>query len=413
MEVKYMANIPVFDPKDSEVVSPLIAGLTEGLNRLSEVLNLNTSENTDVQLDSLIWTDDKGNSVVGKMYQAPFGKKLWLQTPAPIIKKNGNQIKPQTDHFTIDYIGGGLFFEDDYVLQSSDIVTADFTQVKSESAVIYSILQDISDLQTKAAHDKGWFATYEDLISSYPAGVDGDHVIIGDTDTVWVWDTETGSWRDSHKGVDLSNYYTIGQVDNLLNGKEPTINKHGEEISSDNYYYGGRKQWIDLFYKIRNTLLEGFSVPSGEINDVSEADTLIAAIGKLQGLINLNKQALINKVDTSVFNAFKTSQEQINTNQSNTNTSFQNSITQLGNKANKPNQGVFTVSTNTSIPIPGLTATMTVDVLYTNESYNLLKENGNSYVAIKNENGVAKPISDKDLPANLQLSLRWQETVGD
>lgn len=69
-----MAKIPVFDPKDSEVLSPLIAGLTEGVSKLSEVLNLNTVAHTDIQLETLVWTDDKGNSIIGKLYQAPFDK---------------------------------------------------------------------------------------------------------------------------------------------------------------------------------------------------------------------------------------------------------------------------------------------------------------------------------------------------
>lgn len=376
-----MANIPVFDPKDSEVVSPLIAGLTEGLNRLSEALNLNTSENTNVQLDTLIWTDDKGNSVVGKMYQAPFGKKLWLQNPAPIIKKNGNIIKPQTDHFTIDYIGGGLFFEDDYVLQASDIVTADFTQVKAESAVIYSILQDISDLQTKAAHDKGWFSTYDDLISSYPTGVDGDHVIIGETDTVWVWDNETDSWKDSHKGVDLSNYYTISQVDNLLSQKEPTIAKRGESISDDNYYFGGRKQWVDLYYKIRNTVLTGFSAST--TGTVSATDTLISALGKLQNQLNTNANQ-IQSINNTISNIkFKTGTFAI---------------------ANSSSSGGIYYSG--IISIPNTNANTSFDIVFQSDLYNALKTNGNSWIAIQNNNGTVKAISDKSIPT-VNVTLRW------
>ena len=46
-------------------------------------------------------------------------------------------------------------------------------------------------------NDKGWFINEAALIAAYPAGQDGWHAIIGDTDTVWVWDGDTSAWVNS------------------------------------------------------------------------------------------------------------------------------------------------------------------------------------------------------------------------
>ena len=51
-----MANIPRYDPRDSEVLSPLMAGFSEALVKLSSVLNLNTKTITNVELEKLPWS---------------------------------------------------------------------------------------------------------------------------------------------------------------------------------------------------------------------------------------------------------------------------------------------------------------------------------------------------------------------
>lgn len=44
------------------------------------------------------------------------------------------------------------------------------------------------------SHNKGWFATPDTLPST---GVDGDYAIVGSTDTVWIWDSDTSTWVNS------------------------------------------------------------------------------------------------------------------------------------------------------------------------------------------------------------------------
>ena len=278
-----MAKMPFYDPRDSEILSPLMAGFSEGLGVLSEILNLNTKTIKGVALEKLTWINSEGHTVLGMLYQAPQGNKLWLTTPYPVIRKNGAIITESADHFTIDPIGGGLFFEEQYALLEDDEVTVDATVVTPSSQALYSILQDISDLKTKAAHDKGYYANPSALEEAVPTGADGDYAIVGTTDTIWLWDTDTQSWVDSHKATDLSNYYTKGETDNLLSQKEPNISAKGSDTASDNFYYGGRKQWIDLLYKVRNTALSGLDTSTAQT--IIATDTILAAMGKLQAQI--------------------------------------------------------------------------------------------------------------------------------
>lgn len=281
-----MAKMPTFDPRDSEVLSPLMAGFSEGLGVLSSILDLNTKQIKGVTLEKLPWINSEGHTVIGVLYQAPANNKLWLTTPYPVIRKNGAIITESSDHFSIDPIGGGLFFEEQYALLEEDVVTVDATIVTAESATIYNILQDISDLKTKAAHDKGYFANPAALQEAVPTGVNGDYAIVGTTDTIWMWDSDTQAWVDSHKATDLSNYYTKGEADNLLSQKEPNITAKGSDAASDNFYYGGRKQWIDLLYKVRNTALSGLDTSTAQT--ITATDTMLAALGKLQAQITEN-----------------------------------------------------------------------------------------------------------------------------
>ena len=46
-------------------------------------------------------------------------------------------------------------------------------------------------------HNLGWYATQSALETAHPTANDGDWAIVGSTDTVWVWDTDTSAWVDS------------------------------------------------------------------------------------------------------------------------------------------------------------------------------------------------------------------------
>ena len=63
---------------------------------------------------------------------------------------------------------------------------------------------------------QGWYATPEALKFAVPVGENGWWAVVGTTDTIWVWDGDTGAWVDTRKEVDLSNYLTQDQIRKLL-----------------------------------------------------------------------------------------------------------------------------------------------------------------------------------------------------
>ena len=63
---------------------------------------------------------------------------------------------------------------------------------------------------------QGWYATPEALKAAVPIGENGWWAVVGTTDTIWTWDSDTGAWVDTRKEVDLSDYPTQTQVKALL-----------------------------------------------------------------------------------------------------------------------------------------------------------------------------------------------------
>lgn len=59
----------------------------------------------------------------------------------------------------------------------------------------------------------GFYATYEALYAAHEVGYDGNWAIVGDTDTIWVWDSDTGTWRDTGESSKFANYYDKTQID--------------------------------------------------------------------------------------------------------------------------------------------------------------------------------------------------------
>ena len=60
---------------------------------------------------------------------------------------------------------------------------------------------------------QGWYATPEALKAAVPIGENGWWAVVGTTDTIWTWDGDTNSWKDSIQKADLSDYYTKAQAD--------------------------------------------------------------------------------------------------------------------------------------------------------------------------------------------------------
>lgn len=62
----------------------------------------------------------------------------------------------------------------------------------------------------------GWYPNYEALYVAHDTGYDGNWAIVGDTDTIWVWDSDTGVWKDTGESSKFANYYDKTQIDALL-----------------------------------------------------------------------------------------------------------------------------------------------------------------------------------------------------
>lgn len=62
----------------------------------------------------------------------------------------------------------------------------------------------------------GWYPNYDALYAAHDTGYDGNWAIVGDTDTIWVWDSDTGKWHDTYESSKLANYYDKTQIDAML-----------------------------------------------------------------------------------------------------------------------------------------------------------------------------------------------------
>ena len=60
---------------------------------------------------------------------------------------------------------------------------------------------------------QGWYATPEALKAAVPVGENGWWAVVGTTDTIWTWDSDTNTWKDSIQKADLSDFYTKEQAD--------------------------------------------------------------------------------------------------------------------------------------------------------------------------------------------------------
>lgn len=83
----------------------------------------------------------------------------------------------------------------------------------------------------------GWYPNYEALYAAHDTGYDGNWAIIGDTDTIWVWDSDTGVWKDTGESSKFANYYDKTQIDvNFYNKTQIDANFYGKTQIDENFY---------------------------------------------------------------------------------------------------------------------------------------------------------------------------------
>ena len=76
---------------------------------------------------------------------------------------------------------------------------------------------------------QGWYETSDALTAAVPVGENGWWAVVGTTDSIWVWDSDTNAWRDSMVTVNMSDYYTRTQVDKKLTDK---ANKTADDLNT-------------------------------------------------------------------------------------------------------------------------------------------------------------------------------------
>jgi photosystem II stability/assembly factor-like uncharacterized protein len=116
-----MAKTNWQDPKTSEVRSTHISGLQEAVGKIEESIGIESIAETNIPLSEVYIAEADRY----RIFQAPEGKRNWLNSPAPVIKKNGSTI---TNDFEIDYGGGAIVFTTPVL--GTDTLTADVTYTK-------------------------------------------------------------------------------------------------------------------------------------------------------------------------------------------------------------------------------------------------------------------------------------------
>lgn len=276
-----MARIPMYDPLTSEARSPLIAGLTEACSKLSSILDLHIEEAYDMPLSPIFVTEDDKY----RIYQSPLGNKLWMESPPPVIRQNGVVITPAENEFSIDYFGGSIVFDNNKQLTEFDNITADFTYIVEGSNTIEQIIYELNNIGVNANKFRGYYDDVTSAVSTITNPVGGDFFVVGgEENNIYIWNSTQKKWNPVHKEADLSDYYTKLETDGLLSKKEDTILVHGNSPEDDNYYYGGRKQWVNINEKVKDSDLAGIDTSNSD--KVTEDDNVLSAVGKLQGQID-------------------------------------------------------------------------------------------------------------------------------
>ena len=109
-----------------------------------------------------------------------------------------------------------------------DEVTKSAQIVKDNQDAIQSAYENLAAIEAAPANATaqqvsqgavGWYPNYEALYAAHDTGYDGNWAIVGDTDTIWVWDSDTGVWKDTDESSKFANYYDKTQIDSNFYGK--------------------------------------------------------------------------------------------------------------------------------------------------------------------------------------------------
>ena len=139
--------------------------------------------------------------------------------------KEGTPINAETLN-ALSTVAGAINAKEEAVAAAKTAASSASAAKTSESNAKTSETESAKNLQgTKEYFEQvrtitigaqGWYATPEALKAAVPIGENGWWAVVGTTDTIWTWDSDTGAWKDSVQKADMSDFYTQAQVKALL-----------------------------------------------------------------------------------------------------------------------------------------------------------------------------------------------------
>ena len=123
-----MAGIVMQDPLTTEVQSPFLAGLAEGLNKISTGIDMKVESLSKVAMNPVQGLE---SSDPRRIYQVADGNRLWLNSPEPQFYLNDSSMSASVYEFSIDYIGGSITFYGSYRPSASDKITVSCDHIYS------------------------------------------------------------------------------------------------------------------------------------------------------------------------------------------------------------------------------------------------------------------------------------------
>lgn len=144
------------DPVSGEIYSSHISGMQDAIGKIEDSIGLQTVAESGLSLSEVFIEDNDRY----RIYQCAVGRRNWLASPAPVIKKNGVTI---TEGFTIDYGGGAIILYENAI--STDFFTVDCTRTNSTNSITPGSIgaETPSGAQNKVDTHAAIVATLNDL----------------------------------------------------------------------------------------------------------------------------------------------------------------------------------------------------------------------------------------------------------
>lgn len=134
----------------------------------------------------------------------------------------------------------------------------------------------------------GWYPNYEALYAAHDTGYDGNWAIIGETDTIWVWDSDTGVWKDTGQSSKFANYYDKTQIDAKL-PKPVTVTVAASAWISGDYTVPWNDGGTSSYTTCATVTVAGVTADSrvivSDLTRVTDAVRMVAALEPGAGVV--------------------------------------------------------------------------------------------------------------------------------